>query len=266
MLEGGISCAIIGDMNVIKHQKGFSVVELLIVIVIVAAIGVGSWVLYRDHHKKSVSSKTTTSIYAGWKSYCSNYGGLCLKYPPNWKLTTHSITTYTQNTSSFLFAKSGTTDEAVVANPAGTIGVVYMPSNLPPNSGGNPSTLTVVGATPIIGAKLNGLNNLYVIKAYEQQLSTVQESYFVTTAQAAIAQDNMLQLDTHRPSGDDLIENAAYFRNANVHPNDLQQLFISSLPQNLVESTFTSISSAQAGFNNPSVRTGGEILASVTYQ
>lgn len=86
-------------MNKIKkNESGFSVTEVILVVVIVALIGVVGWLVYKDHHKTttvnitntpatkpstSISSKTaTTNPYAGWKSYSNSQ--LSFQYPSNW--------------------------------------------------------------------------------------------------------------------------------------------------------------------------------------
>jgi prepilin-type N-terminal cleavage/methylation domain-containing protein len=86
------------------NQKGFSVVEVVIVLVVVGLIGGVGFMVYKNHNKKAVtnSAATTTSTkptttetkpatkadpYAGWKSFTSNAGGFSLKYPADWTIT-----------------------------------------------------------------------------------------------------------------------------------------------------------------------------------
>jgi hypothetical protein len=89
-----------------KNQKGFTVVEALLFILIVAVIGFGGYYVWHTQHNKktpvtttSTSSKSSTSTkpittatttpnpYAGWKQYCSTYEKSCFKYPSTWTLT-----------------------------------------------------------------------------------------------------------------------------------------------------------------------------------
>lgn len=88
------------------NQKGFSVVEILIVIVVVGLIGGVGFMVYKNHNKKpstnSVATTTTTKPaatetkpttqapdpYAGWKTYTSPLkSGLSFKYPADWDFT-----------------------------------------------------------------------------------------------------------------------------------------------------------------------------------
>jgi prepilin-type N-terminal cleavage/methylation domain-containing protein len=87
-----------------RNQSGFSAVELILVIVIVALISVVGWLVYKDHHKtmpaattntstnKSVSSTGTTTAtpnpYSGWKTNTSL--GMTLEYPSNWTFQDNS--------------------------------------------------------------------------------------------------------------------------------------------------------------------------------
>lgn len=86
------------------NQKGFSVVEVIIVLVVVGLIGGAGFVAYKNHNKKPtanpVATTTTTKPdpaetqlitqatdpYAGWKSFTSDAGGFSLKYPADWTI------------------------------------------------------------------------------------------------------------------------------------------------------------------------------------
>lgn len=80
-------------------QKGFSIVEVLIALVVLAAIAASGWLAWRHTHdkKKYVSSSTSaqqskspsklsppTDPYAGWKSYCDTATDACIRYPSDW--------------------------------------------------------------------------------------------------------------------------------------------------------------------------------------
>lgn len=83
-----------------KDEKGFSAVELVLVLVIVALIGVIGWFVYKNHNKttnnSSVSSTSNSSAstqpkttsapdpYTGWQTYSSSSLGVSFKYPANW--------------------------------------------------------------------------------------------------------------------------------------------------------------------------------------
>jgi Tfp pilus assembly major pilin PilA len=47
--------------NKINNQNGFSIIEFLVIIVILAVIGVAGWLVYKDHHKTTPVDATSTS-------------------------------------------------------------------------------------------------------------------------------------------------------------------------------------------------------------
>lgn len=82
-----------------KNQKGFTLVEALLIILILVVIGgVGYMVYHNDHKAKTASVSTTaatkpkastpakptteSNLYAGWQTYSGH--GFTVKYPPNW--------------------------------------------------------------------------------------------------------------------------------------------------------------------------------------
>ncbi|HEY8998760.1 MAG TPA: prepilin-type N-terminal cleavage/methylation domain-containing protein [Candidatus Saccharimonadales bacterium] len=87
-----------------KDESGFSVIEVILVLVIVALIAACGVVAYRHHHKTTAATTTktssstkastsksstststsTTDAYAGWLTYASSDEGLSLKYPTTW--------------------------------------------------------------------------------------------------------------------------------------------------------------------------------------
>jgi Tfp pilus assembly protein PilE len=85
-----------------KNQKGFSVVEAVLMLVIVVLIAVIGYMVYKNGNKTKTSSSNTTvkttqsstsksttatNPYAGWKQYCSSYEKSCFKYPSTWTFT-----------------------------------------------------------------------------------------------------------------------------------------------------------------------------------
>lgn len=63
-------------------EKGFSVVEALIILVTLLAIGAVGWLVYKDHHKTTSSDKTTSStaiqpvLGTTWASSQEGYGSV----------------------------------------------------------------------------------------------------------------------------------------------------------------------------------------------
>ena len=85
-----------------KNEKGFSAVEIILVLVVVGLIGVVGFMVYKNHNKKpatntvatttttkpaTTETKPATDPYAGWKSYCGD-SGACFKYPSDWNPVT----------------------------------------------------------------------------------------------------------------------------------------------------------------------------------
>jgi Tfp pilus assembly protein PilE len=84
-----------------KNEAGFSPVEIVMVLVIVALLGAVGFLVYKNQHKTTTASVTTatatkqpatktplasTDQYAGWKSYTLKYEKLTFKYPAGWTL------------------------------------------------------------------------------------------------------------------------------------------------------------------------------------
>jgi len=88
------------------NQEGFSVVEIVLVLVVVGLIGAAGWFVWQSNNKtsnkstdtiQSTSTKSETPTpetakaknpYEGWLTYKSTLNsGLTFRYPPNWKFT-----------------------------------------------------------------------------------------------------------------------------------------------------------------------------------
>lgn len=112
-----------------KNEKGFSVIELVLVLVIVVLIGAAGWLVYKNHYKTTIAKPTATSngsaafsstssnstnTYSGWKQYCDSVNRYCLKYPSNWK-----------------FSNNGSSGQAYIGitNISGTLSVGYTNPN-----------------------------------------------------------------------------------------------------------------------------------------
>jgi hypothetical protein len=104
-------------LKIYKNEKGFSAVEIVLVLVIVVLLGAVGWLVYKDHHKSktvasvttvsttkpaaSTSTKTTTtpSPYAGWKAYTLPVEKLSFKYPSDWTVSNTAPTSTQDNTT-----------------------------------------------------------------------------------------------------------------------------------------------------------------------
>jgi hypothetical protein len=82
-----------------KHidQKGFSALDIILALSLVAVIGIAGIFAYKNSHSKPSASISTSSSptpkptasvvadkYKGWKTYTSSRDGYSIKYPANW--------------------------------------------------------------------------------------------------------------------------------------------------------------------------------------
>ncbi|PJE65363.1 hypothetical protein COU91_01980 [Candidatus Saccharibacteria bacterium CG10_big_fil_rev_8_21_14_0_10_47_8] len=82
-----------------KNQKGFSFVEVMLVLIFITLVGFVGWYVWHSNDKDK-TDKTTSSAsrpttakndtavdpYAGWKTYCDTETNGCFKYPADWAL------------------------------------------------------------------------------------------------------------------------------------------------------------------------------------
>lgn len=66
-----------------RNQKGFSLVELLLIIVAIGLIGGAGLYVYQTHANKT---KTVAATQPGWLAYKSTKSSVSFSYPPNWHL------------------------------------------------------------------------------------------------------------------------------------------------------------------------------------
>jgi len=85
--------------NNINNNKGFTLVEVLLLIVVLILVGGLGYLGYKQVNKKSATSTSSTATttkttavdpYAGWKTGTLKYEKLSFKYPSNWTLTDDS--------------------------------------------------------------------------------------------------------------------------------------------------------------------------------
>jgi Tfp pilus assembly protein PilW len=254
-----------------KNQEGFSVVEALIAIVIIVLIvGAGSLVL-KNHNKAHTQDKTAKTLkavnttgqvlsgsapdssqYNGWLSYCSSYGGLCLKYPTTWKLG---------QVSNAPGASPNGQEVDTITSPSGTVKVVYLPSAAV-SGDRQTESITVVGATK------TAVNNLGVFKLIDQLSATqfqVENFVTLTTASHALdANDSPFAQGTTIASSSE----PPYHQFTNPErPGDIGQqlLVVTGANGDPTDNVFSSAAAAQAWLNSAEVQTASQILSSVTY-
>jgi hypothetical protein len=98
-------------LKIQKNTKGFTVVEGLLIVLVVAVICFGGYYVWHTQHKSKTAKTTATSVkpttpakastttpkqpaspYAGWKSYTIKYEKLTFQYPAAWTLQDSSAT------------------------------------------------------------------------------------------------------------------------------------------------------------------------------
>ena len=79
-----------------RDQSGFSIVEVLLVVLVVAVLTVTGFMVYQRykstsaantaarHTTQTTTKEVHTDPYAGWKTYTNSTYSISYKYPPNW--------------------------------------------------------------------------------------------------------------------------------------------------------------------------------------
>ena len=258
-----------------NNQQGFSAVEVVLVVIIIALIGTVGWLVYKNHHKSTTAStastttvpttstKSTTTTtqpvnpYAGWQSFCSSYGGLCLKYPSNWTLkTTSEAASTTINTQ-----------EADITSPSGNVTVEYQPYctqlSAPPAGTWTDNVLSVTSPTSTSDFKV-----VKAVSSYQgSSSSNISESLYLTSN--SVIQQYGITVGSHTNTTGDTDEAAAgFFANSkSSDPSNLQCMNVGSLKNSTGGNylNFSSTSAAQAWFSNSEAVTANQILSSVSY-
>jgi hypothetical protein len=251
-----------------NDQRGFGVVETLMLLVIIVLIGAAGWLVLKNHSKtvKSSNAQTTQSAstqssagpnqsqYAGWKSFCSSYGGLCLKYPVSWKLS--------QATSAPGASASGQ-EVNTITSPSTNVTVTYRPS-AQVSGDRRQEAIKVAGVVP---TAISGLEVLKLIDYTGGSANPYAVEDFVTLTSAAHALNST---DTPFTAGATIgnTSEPPYHQFTNpVRPGDIGQQLLAVTVSNGDPGSnfFNSDSDAQSWLNSPEVVTAGQIIDSVTY-
>src|SRR6266571_2194849 len=118
-----------------EHQPGFGTIEVLLVVLVVAALAVTGLLVYQRYKPSSARNSATTSpsqtttqpksttttqpaqsVYTGWKTYTSTNEKAHFQYPSNW--TTTKPFTASNDTSN--------TDQIGITSPSGAVTVSWV--------------------------------------------------------------------------------------------------------------------------------------------
>jgi Tfp pilus assembly protein PilV len=253
-----------------NNQRGFGVIEMLMLLIIIILIAAAGWLVLKNHSKTTASKKVTKTLqqnitaknpagpgpsqYVGWQSFCSSYGGLCLKYPTTWKLN---------QASSAPGANANGQEVDTITSPSGNVTVTYRPS-------AQVSGDRRQEAIKVFGVTATDLSSLVVVKLIDYVGGT-SNSYavedYVTLATAAHALNNA---DTPFTTGATIASTSEppYHQFTNpLRPGDIGQQLLAVTVSNGDPGSnfFNSNSAAQSWLNSPEVVTAGQIIDSVTY-
>jgi Tfp pilus assembly protein PilE len=242
-----------------KEQKGFTLVESLLIVLILVVIGGVGYMVYHNNHKTSsttnTASKTTISSssnksttapnpYAGWQQLCSSSGGLCMKYPSNWKLSGSDSDGYT------------------ITSPSGTIAVAYMPNGTPDrglygyeNAGNCPSNVMSVTALTTNASSLD------IVQAITNCTANVNANATSFTPSSSVIPASEVASQGLKAGHTDNNSLDITLVNSKTSSSTRQLLYIS----NLSNTTYGTSAAAQQWFNSSDVQTAGKILSSVSY-
>jgi len=243
-----------------NEESGFSVVEVMIVLLLLVLIGAGGWLVYKGNHKTTTTSHTA-NLYTGWRSFCSSYGGLCLRYPSDWTLSTKVEGVAPASN----IAPQPTTKEANITSPSGNVTVEYQPYCIqlaaPPTGMYTDDVLSVT--TP------SGAPNFKVVKAissYQGGTSNISESLYLTSG--AVVRQNSITVGAHTDTTGTIDEAAAgFFKNTkSLEPNSLQCINVGSLRNSTRGNylNFSSTAAVRAWFSTNDAQIATQILDSVS--
>jgi len=81
-----------------KAHYGFALIESVLAILVLAAVGLGGYKAYQHQHNKNTATLSTpasqanpkaatspATSYTGWKTYCDSALNTCFRYPAEWE-------------------------------------------------------------------------------------------------------------------------------------------------------------------------------------
>jgi len=239
------------------NKKGFSALEILIVLIVILVLGLGGWYVYKNNKKDNKTSTTTSisnksiaaplDVYSGWKTYTSPNEKSSFKYPQSWALKSE---TYPANTPGSDYGPNPL-DEATLTSPSGLI-LSYVSQG----TGGTPNCMDkpLIKISKVI--KLKALSDTYIVEVENSSNNLISIGLLDQSFNNFYPQVDFLNMTTSTCSIQYLIVNRNSVTNTN-YPNSWSQFYI-YINQSPNDSKLTSISSSdQTTIEN--------ILGSYTY-
>ena len=252
-------------------QTGFSVIEALLVVVIVCLLAILGFMVYNNRHRLASKALVATpsanklaspqppvtttkagnagNVYAGWKSFCSSRGGLCVQYPTNWTLS-QVINKYNDEVDKII-------------SPSGLVAVVYLPQGSPAGPGvGTQSNVNVVSVNQ---AAASGYE---VVSLYKQMPQLTTSNYAADIFLVPASSTNTNQ----QPYAAGMSYASAYepqfymFNDAKLNKYSQQMDVEISSSQLPAQNLFSSQTAAVNWMNSSEVKTATQILESVSYK
>jgi len=242
------------------NNKGFTLVETLLIILIVLITAFGGFFVWqnisknkkpKDDSPKTAVTKTQPNKkdpYAGWKTACSDLGGLCMKYPSTW--------TYSQDNSSP--ETSISIEDNTFKNPADNFIVIYSPQYRIAGDGLE-QTIKVVD---VVSTKAAGLSVFSIITERNDDFDSTGKKFIAYVFIEVDSLRAMNDAKTQYVKGANFV---AYERNLHRFNNPKKPTQYGNQFMQLQEQ-FSTYQSAQDWLNSPNVKTAGLIMQSTSYK
>jgi len=246
----------------VVSQKGFSVIEGLLILVVIGILGFTGWYVYHAKqisdknysttansmvptYKKKTSTVATVDPYAGWKQNCSNVGNVCFKYPVDWAPTTTGSSD-----------PDPTVTGLSLKSPTGQVEVAYNPELQGLGGACQPGicSIDVLSITTLPGSNNS---NLRVLKTV---FMDSEDSSFAPMY--CVAGTHYLSY-LHLKQGKQDI-GLVYFTFTNPKSDHIESMCVDA--PSAVVSTFKSEGDATTWLSNNEVTTAGKILNSIELQ
>lgn len=241
------------------NNRGFTHLEIFLLIFVILIIGGVGYKVYSNNNnkaktsvavvKKSATPAKVQDPYSGWKSFCSDLGGLCMKYPSNW--------TYVKEDSSQDISPS--VENNTLKNPADNFKIVYSPSYQIAGTGSD-VTIKVLNVVP---TKADSLSVYSVVsedndKTYSSD-KPFHASYFISRNNLNAgndAQSVYTKGATIVSSYEPVLHRFDNPQKSTQYPSQLMQ----------IDESFSTYQAAAEWLSSSNVKTAGLIMQSTSYK